>query len=578
MITIMKRVFALPLVCLLFGCQDHLTLLPEDTLSPKNYFSNREELRLWTNQFYSQLDAADDLAAQNADDHVDNALGALIMGQRDAASENGWSWSLLRSINFYLQNSANCADLEARKHYDGVAYFMRAYFYFNKVRRYGDVPWYNQVLASSDDVLLFKEREGRHLVMDSVMVDLDRAIAMLPTTKAVATVTKWTALALKTRVALFEGTYRKYHGLREGDKYLQQAAQAGEEFIANSGYSLYKSTTGLSYREFFVSDNAIAQEVVLGRIYSSTINLMHGIQFNIINSKQGMTKRFMNHYLMADGTRFTDKQGWQAVTYSDEFAGRDPRMEQTVLAPGYKQTGSTQVTKNQLSSSTGYQPIKFVSSSAYSGASKGVSDFPLFRAAEVYLNFAEAKAELGTLTQADLDLSINKIRARVGMPALDLNWANQNPDALLASYYPKVANSTMKGVLLEVRRERTVELVMEGFRQWDILRWKEGQQMTVPYYGCYFPGPGRYDMDNDGVDDLVLWKNVKETIASGVSKEIGVDIILSEGDKGYIKAYPDMAITWREDRDYLWPIPTSERVLSGGRLTQNPGWEDSSGF
>ncbi|HAF36556.1 MAG TPA: RagB/SusD family nutrient uptake outer membrane protein [Sphingobacterium sp.] len=560
------------------GCKDQLTLMPEDTLSPNNYFSSREELRLWTNQFYGQLDEADELAGQNADDHVDNSLGALILGQRDAASETGWNWSLLRSINYYLQNSSNCADLEARKQYDGVAYFMRAYFYFNKVRRFGDVPWYDQVLSSSDDELLFKLRDNRTLVMDSVMADLDRAIGMLPIAKSVSTVTRWTALALKTRAALFEGTYRKYRGIAEADKYLLQAVQAGDEFITNSGYTLYKATSGMSYRELFVSDDAIAQEVILARIYSSTVNLMHGIQFNIINSKQGMTKRFMNHYLMKDGTRFTEQQGWQQLTYSNEFGNRDPRMAQTILHPGYKQIGSTQVTKNQLSSATGYQPIKFVSSSAFSGASKGVSDFPLFRAAEVYLNFAEAKAELGTLTQGDLDKSINKIRERAEMASLQLNWANQYPDELLLTYYPQVSKDNMKGVILEIRRERTVELVMEGFRQWDIIRWHEGQQLAMPYYGCYFPGPGRYDMDNDGVDDLVLWTGVKESIANGVSKEIGVDIILSQGTNGYVIAYPTVKITWNDNRDYLWPIPTSERVLSGGRLVQNPGWEDSSGF
>jgi len=559
------------------GCKDLLTLTPEDTLSPTSFFTNRSDLELWTNQFYSQFDDADDLAGLNADDQVDNTLGALMLGQRDAADENGWSWSMLRKINYYLQNSVNCTDADARQEYDGLAYFMRAYFYFVKVRRYGDVPWYDQVLGSADDALLFKPRDDRGLVMDSVMADLDRAFSMLPKTRSAVQVTKWTALALKTRIALYEGTFRKYHGLGNADKYLQQVVTAGDEFMNNSGYTLY-NTGENPYRELFISDGAKSEEVILSRVYSASVNLMHGIQFNILNTKQGFTRRFMNHYLMSDGTRFTDQANWETKFYTEEVTHRDPRLEQTVLCPGYKQKGSNTVTKNQLNAVTGYQPIKFVSAAAYDGATKGVSDFPLFRTAEVYLNYAEAKAELGTLAQSDVNRTINNIRKRANMPDLVLSEANANPDPLLLTYYPNITSGNMRGALLEIRRERTVELALEGFRQWDLLRWKEGKQFTVPFYGCYFPGPGKYDMDADGKEDLVLWKGEKETLADGVSKQIGVDIILSEGDKGYVTAYPTFSVTWNEDRDYLWPIPASERVLSGGILTQNPGWTDSTGY
>jgi hypothetical protein len=567
-----KFIIIIPaLILSLTSCKKLLTLTPEDKLSPTTFFLNEADLRLWTNQFYSQLDGADALAGQNADDNVDNTLGELMLGQRDPAGEGGWSWSMLRRINYYLQNSGNCPDVAVRNRYDGVAYFFRAYFYFVKVRRYGDVPWYNQVLNSTDDDLLFKERDDRGLVMDSVISDLDRAIALLPTAKNIATVTKWTALALKTRVALYEGTFRKYHGLPNAEKYLQHVVSAGEEFIANSGYSLYTSGSE-PYRNLFNSDNANTTEVILARIYSAGPNITHGVPFNISNGKQGFTKRFMNHYLMADGSRISDQPGWETMTYTEEVENRDPRLRQTVLCPGYIQKGATTPTRNSLNAVTGYQPIKFVAESAYDGAAKAISDWPLFRTAEVYLNYAEAKAELGTLTQADLDKSINKIRARAGMPNLILADANADRDPLLLQYYPRVTQSEFTGAILEIRRERTIELALEGFRQWDILRWKEGTQLTLPFHGCYFPGPGRYDMDNDGNDDLVLWTGTPETISGGVSKEIGKDIILSNGNSGYIVAYPTINITWNEDRDYLWPIPTSEIVLTGGKLTQNPNW------
>ena len=143
-----------------------------------------------------------------------------------------------------------------------------------------------------------------------------------------------------------------------------------------------------------------------------------------------------------------------------------------------------------MNSYTGYQPIKYVAEAAYDGANKGVINMPLFRTAEVYLNYAEAKAELGTITQNDLDISVNKLRNRAKMPDLNLNTANANVDPLLLSYYPNVTQSNNTGVILEIRRERTIELVMEGFRQWDLLRWKEGAAFGKSFEGIYFPGVG----------------------------------------------------------------------------------------
>ena len=558
------------------SCEGLLNMEPEDTLSPFTYFSNKTQLELWTNQFYSQFDEADELADISADDLVDNSMGTVLMGTRTAADENGWSWTQLRKINYYLQNSNNCKDEEDRAQYDGVAYFMRAYFYWIKVRRYGDVPWYDQVLNSDSDDLLFKPRDDRGLVMDSIMVDLDRAVNLLPSKKDVLHVTKWTALALKSRVALYEGTWRKYRNMDNADKYLKLAAEAGENFIDKSGYRIY-STGDTPYRNFFNSLDAIEEETVLAKKYSEEAIVRHGIPFWIINQRPGFTKRFMNHYLMADGTRFNDVMGWETMDYVAETTDRDPRMFQTVLCPGYIQVGTTDVSANDLTALTGYRPIKYVGNSMYDGADKAITDYPLFRAAEVYLNFAEAKAELGTLTQADLDKSVNKIRARVNMPALDLAEANANPCPLMSEYYPNVTKSDNTGVILEIRRERTIELVMEGFRMWDMFRWKEGQQFTKPFYGCYFPGLGEYDMDADGVNDLLLYSDNKGGF-KGTTKKVGKDLVLTNGTSGYIHANHSIPVTWNEERDYLWPIPASERVLTGGALTQNPGWVDTTNF
>ncbi len=582
------KIFAILMVFTLTGCD--LTLLPEDAVSPETYFKTETDLQLWTNQFYKLFDSSDNLSGQNADDMVDKSMGSVIEGTRlPSDGHNGtneWNWSMLRNINFYLQNSSNCTNEKVRSEYDGVAYFFRAYCYYQKLIRYGDLPWYDQVLNSTDDELLAKSREDRGVIMDHILADLDLAIAQLPEAKNISRVTKWTALAFKSRAALYEGTWRQYRNLPNAEKYLTQAAEAAKEFIDNSGYGIY-SIGDQPYRDLFNGDQAKEEEVVLARIYNfAGLNLSHSVQFNIKNSAQGFTKRFMNHYLMSNGTRFTEKENYNTMFYTEEVKDRDPRLAQTVLCPGYIPVDEKSVVPNDLTSMTGYEPIKFVASAAHSGASKGTSDWALFRTAEVYLNYAEAKAELGTLTKADLEISIDKIRARVKMPKLSEAAADPSAiaiDPFLAACYPNVTQNSMTGAILEIRRERTIELVMEGFRQWDMFRWKEGAQMinkSNPYYGIYFSNIGLFDMDGDGKNDLEIYSTTQQSKPSdGLTVlKTGSNLTLSEGDHGYIVAYPSVTYEWNEGRDYLWPVPADQRVLTGGALSQNPGWKDSTNF
>ena len=579
-----NKIIILGMAVALFNSCD-LTLLPENAVTPENYFQNKSDLELWTNQFYTLLDEPDASAGTNADDMIDKGMGQVIEGTRSAASETGWSWTKLRHINYFLQHSSNCDDETARNQYNGVAQFFRAYFYFVKVRRYGVVPWYDQVLGSEDQELLVKARDSREFVMNQVLKDFQDAATSLPT-KSTETrntrVTKWAALAFASQAALYEGTYRKYHGLDNYEKYLEIAASTARQFIDESGFSLYKEGTE-PYRDMFCADNAKTTEVVLARAYNfEGLQLSHSVQFSIANLQMGFTRRFMNHYLMADGTRFTDKQGYETMFYTDEVKNRDPRLQQTVLCPNYIRKGETTVTANDLTAYCGYRPIKFVGTKDHDGAAKSTSDWPLMRAAEVYLNYAEAKAELGTLKQEDLDISINKIRERAKMPDLNLTDANSNPDPYLAACYPNVEQGTNKGVILEIRRERTIELVMEGLGQWDLFRWKEGKQMFnhyVPYYGIYVPGVGTYDMDGDGKPDLEIYETTATSQCDN-KKKLDKDIYLSNGTSGYIIGFPKVTYgkDWKEERDYLWPIPADQRVLTQGILTQNPGWEDGLSY
>jgi len=203
---------------------------------------------------------------------------------------------------------------------------------------------------------------------------------------------------------------------------------------------------------------------------------------------------------------------------------------------------------------------------------KSVTPMPIFRFAEVLLAFAEAKAELGTLTQDDLNRSINLLRSRVGMPALNMVDANANPDPFLAAQYTGVVGANT-GVVLEIRRERRIELVMESFRWNDLMRWKEGHLLTTPYKGMYFRGPGSYDLDGNGKPDVVIYTDTKPPAQSGVVYlKLGTDVDLENGvSGGNIVINKTVTKTWREDRDYLFPIPQQE-ILLNPKLSQNPKW------
>lgn len=251
--------------------------------------------------------------------------------------------------------------------------------------------------------------------MQKVIEDLDFAILHLPAEKDLYRVTRWTALALKSRACLFEGTFRKYHGLTGYESYLTACATASKRFIDESGYGIY--TTGSTpYLNLFSSLKAIDTEIVLARAYNTAIGLKHdvnGYLTSITMGRPGLLKNIANMYLMKDGTPFTSQPGWETMQLPDESRNRDGRFAQTVRTPGYKRVDDTaESAPNLAATMTGYQLVKYLQSAKYDSYNASTNDLPLFRAAEVLLNYAEAKAELGTLTQDDIELSINPLRER----------------------------------------------------------------------------------------------------------------------------------------------------------------------
>ena len=563
----------------LTACEDFLVRKPKDQLSPDTYFRTEMECQLFTNNFYTILPAASDFYHEEDDYVIPKSLSDKVKGTRVVPSTAGtWNWSMLRQINFFLSRAHQCEDIAVRQKYEALARFFRAYFYFEKVKRYGDVPWVDEPIDANDKSL-YRGRDPRAMVMEHVLEDIDFAIKNLPSGKDVYRVTKWTALALKSRIFLFEGTFRKYHGLQGWEACLEEAAEAASKFIKESGYTIYKQGT-TPYQNLFTLVESDKSEVILTRAYALSISLVHGANeaFTSTSSTHaGLAKDIVNMYLMADGSRFTDKPRYGALDFYEETQGRDPRLAQTIRTPGYMRIGETDLlAPNMAAVTTGYQPIKYVCEKKYDSYNSSENDMPVFRASEVYLNYAEAKAELEQLTQADLDMSVNKVRARVSMPPIE---ANVEPDPYLldeVTGYPNVTKGKYQGVILEIRRERTVELMLEGFRYWDLMRWKEGKRFERRFYGMRLDGAGEYDLDRNGVVDFVVYERDAPPTVDGVVYKSLEELDLSK--EGYIELHADVERKFDESKDYLYPIPTEDIVLTQGVVKQNPGWDDMDGL
>ena len=567
------------------SCEDMLDYQPKDRLSPDTYFKTETDCELWTNNYYTVFPSAEGIYSEPYDVIVRDVLADEISGVRKPMPTDGnWNWKKLREMNFFLSRASQVEDESVRLEYEGLTRFFRAYFYFEKVKRYGDVPWVDRPLGS-DEEELYKGRDSRESVMEKVMEDVDFAIANLPEVQNVYRVTRWTARALKSRIALFEGTFRKYHGLDGYEEFLQACVNASEPFLTGP-YSIYTSGS-TPYQDLFTSQNAIETEIILARAYTSAISGMtHDVNGHLTGAtmgRPGMTRNVVNMYLMRDGSRYTDQTDYATKTFVEECKNRDLRMAQTLRTPGYKRIGGSKELAPDLSrSTTGYQLIKYLTEEKYDANKASTNDMPLFRLAEVLLNYAEAKAELGTLKQADLDNTIRPLRVRAGLPDLDMEEANAHPDPYLSSSETGYANVTgaNKGVILEIRRERTLETPMEGLRYWDIMRWKEGKRFEKPIEGLYFPGTGEYDLDGNGSVDVCIYDTEKApgNSADVLYLKLGSDIVLSGETSGNVLAHSTQQRIWNEERDYLYPIPTDDRVLTQGAISQNPGWNDGLPF
>lgn len=573
---ILKQISILfSIIWLFIACNDSfLERYPLSSLSPETYFTSEAELKSFTNAFYSYLpDVIGQVTnVKQGDDIAATTFPSEFIGTRFVpGSGGGWSWGNLRSINFYLANSHKCEDRDVREKYDGIARFWRAFFYYEKLTRFGDVPWYDKVIEQTDEEALTKARDSRGYVFERMLEDIDYAIKYCPTERNPEAITRWTALALKSRMCLFEGTFRKYHEKTGWEDILAECVSASEELMKNSGYEIYKSSPDKAYREMFLTE-VPNSEFILAATYTNTLSKNHYLNLHLQGPSQGhvsMTRDLFNSYLNSDGTRFTDKPNHATIEFYESTQNRDLRLNQSIRTKGYTYPGGTTVLLPDFSASTtGYMITKYVTDIT---TVNGTNAMPFFRYAEVLLNYAEAKAESGSISQTDIDRSIKLLRDRVGMPNLNLLVANSSPDPFLASLYPRV-DGTNKGIILEIRRERRIEMFLEGLRWDDILRWKEGQLFSKQLKGAYFPGTGDYDLDGNGSIDLVIYSGDKPSMVAGRQYMDISDMHLSNGlAGGEIVVNPHIKRIWNEERDYFYPIPLQELQLNLN-LVQNPIW------
>lgn len=586
-----KKYSTIKLVSLFVGsiltvsCNDSfLDRYPIAEISPENSFKTADDLRLYTNGFYEQLPSIRSII--DADLKTDNVLYSSIPEEQRSherilpseTGSGGWDWEDLREINLFFDNYQRCTDEAGRDKYEGVARFFRAWFYFDKVKRFGGVPWYETVIQTGDTDLLYKARDSREFVVSKIIQDLEIAVDKLGDERASDQVTRWTALALLSRVCLYEGTFRKYHtelGIQGSDTLLQKAYEAAGRVMDESGYTLYSTgNPDTDYRDLFAS-TLKEDEVILGRRYSLTLNQMHNVNYYLTSRTQrdiGLTKDLVDSYLQLNGMPFTSKTGYATMEFYDEMQSRDRRLAQTIRSLGYQRIGGTATLLPDFAATmTGYQLCKFLSDETQDGDGASYQDVAFIRYAEVLLNYAEAKAELGIITQDDIDRTIRLIRSRVSMPNLDMTSANQSPDAVLAALYPNVSGSN-QGIILEIRRERRIELVMEGFRWDDLVRWKAGKLLEPHFIGMYFPSLGEFDLDGDGAPDLMLYTGTAPSTTAAQSVEIGGVLQLTEGDHGNLIGFKDNTKQFDESRDYLYPLPTGDLLLNEN-LVQNPNWD-----
>lgn len=533
----------------------------------------------------------------------------------------GWRWGNLRTVNYFLNHyreaEGSVSNPDDLNKYAAEAYFFKAWDYYMKMVAFGEVPWLETDLNVNSPEL-YSARMPRAELADKVLECLNYAVANLTVGgTADGRINRDMANFLKARFCLFEGTFRKYHTELNlqgtANKFLEECVTACSAIIARGTYQLYNTPSAEvgndPYWRLFKLNGLTGgshKEAILARVYDGD-KLGHGSSryFNMNRGNasgrycKGATKDLVDEYLCIDGLPITSSPLFKGYEGDDwrELDNRDPRLRQTVVKPGeyitifdrdkgtidqalhglkYPEITYNCPTANQTPTAgpcvTGYLFIKHWTNEAIDNgsATNGSQTALIFRYGEVLLMLAEAKAELGTITDADLDLTVNALRERVGFdfatyPNSKLTLGNIPPDARLDALYQQYVGYVPSPILREIRRERRIELAMEGMRREDLVRWKAGNFIEKPIRGMKFTA-----------DKQKLYDGSNTSAAKNAPKAtLNVDVFVDA--EGFIIGYPkspgvtDGVVNW-EDRYYYNPIPLQEIELSKNNLTQSPNW------
>lgn len=584
-------ILLLAILVVLVGCNDEfLDKTPQSSIAKENFFNSETDLELYINGLHNIYGTGLFLADQGTDDIPTTAsveIKNIINGSPSAENiSNGWDWGRLRSINFFLSNYDKAdIDQTAKNHYAGVAKFYRAEFYFSKVKRFSDAPWYSTELDIEDEAL-YKPSDPRVLVIDSIMADIEFASTHIREDVPSGAISRWAALLLHARIALHEGTFRKYHaelGLEStANSFIGIARDVAKELMDSDQFAIHNTGNAASdYMDLFVSDDLISNlESILVNVYDASKNKAGGNYTVFGDYEQCPSKSLLNSYLMSDGSRFTDQAGYDTKTFVEEFQNRDPRLAQTFVYPGWIEAPNTLYIQDLNKNFTGYHQLKGLNNTVEESS----VDIAVYRYAEALLIYAEALAELETITQNDVDMSINILRSRAGLPGLDIGLANADPDPVMEARFANVSGVN-KGVILEIRRERRVEYAAEAKRLDDLMRWHAGKVLENIPVGMYFPSLGKFDMTGDGIEDIILIPSSEDIPGSKETNSLGVQLIyyktgpisdasatvfLENGDSGNIVT-SDANSNFEEPKYYYRPIP-QHQVLLNPNLEQIMGW------
>lgn len=577
------------------------------TTDKATVFSSETGIQSYSWSLYSLIPSLNDVFYLD-DSHTDYCASRgfrdfYLNGTYNPEHTTSWSWTGLRRINYFLDaiQSEDCTVSEdVKEHYLALGKWFRAWYYYEKLCNYGAVPWFEHLVSSTDEATLYKDRDSRDVVVDHMIKDLDYCYKHLKTTESVGNslVSKYAALLLKARICLYEASWKRYHNLPNElytDEQLYRMAIDACDLIMKSGKFSIHTDAGSkgAYRSLWYSEEIQEDEVILGLCTDPDYGIYNSANRHF-NSNYGngdcMSRAFAFTYLNTNGEPFTDRAAYSTTLFKDEFTGRDLRFRQTIKFPDYEMTGATAqdlvpaiISREAI---TGYQIIKFVLDDVkYNKSSIGINSLPLMRYAEVLLIYAEAKAELGEITNADWQKTIGKLRSRAGITG-GLNVLPTRIDPYMQTvFYPDVTNP----VIMEIRRERAIELFFEGFRLDDINRWAEGHVIEdIPWTGIHIPALDvPVDIRGKGKQECYFSTSELKDIPQAY-KNIYVQIFPEDSKEQGLRAHPNpdggydlewvlalQRVWWPDDRQYLHPVPPQvirEYADRGYTLSQNPGW------